>query len=201
MHYVDDAERPEQMSGLTSGTLPVWHVGGGTCLGMLTQHRTSNREREGGKNRGKYIKSQLEQWHKRETRLIYFRERDKGWSQQFDVTEVMTGDKGRAFCFVGHRLQMAVQCQLITVHAMTTPIGFPSRHRCSGRAGFYCSIDVHLSVFSDVFTDIWIGAVSLCWIAAQWQGRFCSPSWWLDLHNNTITIVFEEGIGWWYPIL
>jgi len=23
MHYVDDAERPEQMSGLTSGTLPV----------------------------------------------------------------------------------------------------------------------------------------------------------------------------------
>lgn len=41
-----------------------------------------------------------------------------GWSQQFDVTEVMTGDKGRAFCFIGHCLQMAVQCQLITARTM-----------------------------------------------------------------------------------
>lgn len=59
-HCVDDAEHPEQMSGLTSSTLPVWHVEERMCLGMLTQHRTSNREQEGGKNRGKYIKSQLE---------------------------------------------------------------------------------------------------------------------------------------------
>lgn len=153
MHYVDDAERPEQMSGLTSGTLPVWHVGGGTCLGMLTQHRTSNREREGGKNRGKYIKSQLEQWHKRETRLIYFRERQglvsavwcdrgddrgQGKSFLFRWAPLANGSAVSAHhspCY-DNSYRVSIQAQMLRKSWILL------QHRCSS------------TVFSDVFTDI-----------------------------------------------